>query len=60
MFVCTGRAIIAVNMNSEISGPGTHIRPDDMALYDPATKRWRSLLSPPGRPAVADPRLGRQ
>jgi len=52
-FVWTGRAIIAVNINAVLSGLGTHVRPDDMALYDPAANRWTKLAVPPGRPSMA-------
>ena len=52
-FVWTGRAIIAVNINAVLSGLGTHVRPDDMALYDLAANRWTNLVAPPGRPSMA-------
>ena len=53
LFIWTGRAIIAVNLNASVDGPGVRIRPDDMATYNPATKRWFRLAAAPGRPAVS-------
>ena len=52
-FAWTGRAIIAVNINALMSGSGSNIRPDDMALYDPAANRWTKLVAPPGQPTMA-------
>lgn len=53
-FIWTGRGIIAVNLYSDITGPGTRrIRPGDMASYDLATGRWRVLPAPPGYPPPA-------
>jgi len=53
-FVWTGRAIIAFNLDASISGPGGfRIRPDDMALWDPAASRWRTLPPPPGHPPIS-------
>jgi hypothetical protein len=50
-FVWTGSRIIAVNLDGETSGPsGPQIRPDDLALYNPATSRWFKLPAPPHRP----------
>jgi hypothetical protein len=54
LFVWTGRAIIAVNLGAIVDGPGVRIRPDDMAMYNPAIKRWFRLAAAPGRPAVSD------
>jgi hypothetical protein len=52
-FIWTGRGIIAVNLDSDISGPGTsRVRPGDMASYDPASGRWHVLPAPPGYPAL--------
>jgi hypothetical protein len=52
-FVSTGREIIAVNLGGEVSGPhGPNIRPDDMALYDPADGKWSKLPVPPHRPGL--------
>ncbi len=52
-FVWTGREIIAVNVDGEVSGPhGPQIRPDDMALYNPATRKWTKLAVPPNRPGL--------
>jgi hypothetical protein len=50
-FAWTGRAIIAVNL--DFSGGRPLLRPDDMALYDPATGRWSRLPAPPGYPNLA-------
>ena len=52
-FVWTGSAIIAVNINAVLSGGGTPIRPDGMALYGPAANRWTNLPAPPGKPPMA-------
>jgi hypothetical protein len=53
-FVWTGGGIIAVNLYSDITGPGTRrIRPGDTASYDPATGRWHVLPAPPGYPALS-------
>jgi hypothetical protein len=52
-FVWTGRAIIAVNMGASIDGPGIRIRPDDMALYNPAAKHWSRLPAAPSRPVLS-------
>jgi hypothetical protein len=58
-FVWTGRAIIAVNLGADIGGHDGQpaIRPDDMALcdpalWDPAASRWLSLPAPPGYPGL--------
>lgn len=53
LFIWTGRAIIAVNLGASVDGPGVRIRPDDMAMYIPATKHWFRLAAAPGRPAVS-------
>jgi hypothetical protein len=54
-FIWTGRAIIAVNLDASITGPGGQrpIRPDDTALWDPATRQWRALPAPPGSPVLS-------
>jgi hypothetical protein len=53
-FVWTGSGIIAIDLYGSSSGPGTlRIRPDDMASYDPATGRWRTLPAPSGYPPLA-------
>jgi len=52
-FIWTGDAIIAVNLDSEVSGPGISIQLDDMALWDPASRHWTRLPAPPGRPAMS-------
>lgn len=61
-FVWAGRAIIAVNLDASIGGHGRQaaIRPDDMALWDPApgdmaANRWLGLPAPPGYPRLAAP-----
>ncbi len=52
-FIWTGRAIIAMNRYDDITGPGSRgIRPDDMALYDPGSRRWLHLAAPPGHPTL--------
>jgi hypothetical protein len=51
-FIWTGRTIIALNIGASIDGPGISIRPDDMALYNPATKHWSHLTAAPGRPII--------
>jgi len=43
----TGAAALAINMSTEISRPGRHVRPGDMAAWDPASGAWRRL---PGTP----------
>jgi hypothetical protein len=53
LFIWTGRAIIAVNLGASVDGPGVRIRPDDMAMYNPAAKRWFRLAAAPGRPALS-------
>lgn len=52
-FIWTGAAIIALNIGAFIDGPGPTIRPDDMALYNPATKRWSRLPTAPHRPGLS-------
>jgi len=52
-FIWTGNAIIAVNIGASVGGPGVRIRPDDMALYIPATKHWSRLAAMPRRPALS-------
>ncbi len=54
-FTWTGRAIIAVDLDASIGGHGSQgpIRPDDMALRDPATGHWQRLPAPPGYPKLA-------
>lgn len=60
-FVWTGRAVMAVNEDTTIgtgsasSGGGTgssHVTvgPGGTALFDPATRQWQSLSTPPGYP----------
>ena len=53
-FVWAGDAIIAVSTVIGRDGsPGHSILSGDMALYDPATRRWSDLPATPGHPAVA-------
>lgn len=52
-FIWTGAAIIALNIGTIVEGPGHQIHPDDMALYNPATKRWSRLPTAPGRPGLS-------
>ncbi len=49
-FAWTGREIIAVNL--DMTGGRPPLRPDDMALYDPATGRWSRLPATPGYPSL--------
>ncbi len=53
-FIWTGQGIIAIDLTATIFGPGpTHIRPDDMALYTPASRRWTRLPAAPHHPELA-------
>ncbi len=54
-FIWTGRAIIALDQGVNITSLGgrTEARPDDMALWDPGTGRWRRLPAPHGYPRLA-------
>jgi hypothetical protein len=53
-YIWTGRAILAVDLNTEISGPGSrHMVPGDMAAYDPVARQWLSLPSPPVHPTLS-------
>jgi len=56
-FAWTGRAIIAIDLDASIGGHDGQgpIRPDDMALWDPATGHWQRLPAPPGYPKLAAP-----
>jgi|SRR6266699_3837440 len=54
-FVWAGRAVIAVNLDATITGPGKHglhIRPGDIAAWDPASG-WRTLPAIPARPNIS-------
>ncbi len=55
VFIWTGGEIIAVNLNvgGELSAHGPAVRPDDMAMWDPASARWSRLPAPPGYPSLA-------
>jgi hypothetical protein len=52
VMVWTGDAALAINPGTEISGPGVHVRPGDMAVWDPASGAWRRL---PGAPRTLQP-----
>jgi hypothetical protein len=54
-FVWAGHAIIAVDLDASIgahAGQGA-LRPDDMALWNPAARQWLRLPAPPGYPRLA-------
>jgi hypothetical protein len=53
VMVWTGGAALAIDMNTEISGPGVNLRPGDMAAWDPASGAWRRLPGAP-RPPQCD------
>jgi hypothetical protein len=36
----TGRAEISLNASGEMTGPHVHVRPGDVAFWDPRSKRW--------------------
>jgi hypothetical protein len=46
-------AALAINLSTKISGPGRHVRPGDMAAWDPASGGWRRLPGTP-RPVQCD------
>jgi len=58
-FVWTGRAIIAVNegasagTGSSSGGSHTTVGPGIMALFNPASRRWQHLPTPPGYPHLS-------
>lgn len=55
-YTWTGRAIIAIDQDTDIGNPGDCIlQEDDMALYDLATRHWTRLPAPPGYPKLAAP-----
>jgi hypothetical protein len=56
-FAWTGHGVIAADLYGGGFSPSGQrpIRVDDMAGYDPATGRWRSLPAPPGYPPLAAP-----
>ena len=49
-YVWAGNAVMAVDQNSTVSGPGLNIRPGDLALYQPTAARWTGLPAMPGDP----------
>jgi hypothetical protein len=49
-YVWAGNAIMAVDQNSTVSGPGLNIRPGDLAMYQPTAARWTGLPAIPGDP----------
>lgn len=60
-YAWTGRAVLAVNVyGTRYVGAGPDMKSlptprDEMALYDPATGRWRTLPAPPGHPWLGGP-----
>lgn len=50
VMVWAGGAALAINMSTKISGPGRHVRPGDMAAWDPASGAWRLLPGVPRPP----------
>ncbi len=50
VMVWAGGAALAINMSTRIDGPGRHVRPGDMAAWDPASGIWRTLPSAPRPP----------
>jgi hypothetical protein len=54
-FVWTGRAVIAVNEDASVGTGSSHLTvgPGDMALFDPGTRRWQRLPTPPGYPRLS-------
>ncbi len=51
-FTWAGHRIIATDLDATVSGPHLHLRPDDLASYNPTTRRWQLLPVLPGRPAI--------
>jgi hypothetical protein len=53
-WVWAGDAILTVDAEPNPDGPtGHYILSGDMAMYDPATKRWTALPATPGHPPLA-------
>jgi hypothetical protein len=50
-YVWAGDAIMAVDQNSQVSGPGLNVRPGDMEMYQPGAARWTGLPAVPGHPS---------
>jgi hypothetical protein len=50
-YVWAGDAIMAVDENSQVVGPGINVRPGDMEMYQPAAARWTGLPAVPGHPS---------
>ena len=49
-YVWAGDAIIAVDQNYEAPG---NLRPDDVNMYQPTTRRWTGLPAVPGYPSLS-------
>ena len=52
-YVWDGDAIIGINQDSVLSGPGVNEQPGDLALFRPATGRWTALPAVPGHPSLS-------
>lgn len=50
-YVWAGNAIMAVDQNFQVAGPGINARPGDMEMYQPAAARWTALPAVPGHPS---------
>jgi hypothetical protein len=50
-YVWAGNAIMAVDQNFQVAGPGINARPGDMEMYQPAAARWTGLPPMPGHPS---------
>jgi hypothetical protein len=50
-YVWAGGAVIAVDQDFQVSGPGINVRPGDMEMYQPAAARWTGLPAVPGHPS---------
>ncbi len=44
------RAAATAAARTKISGPGRHVRPGDMAAWDPVSGAWRTLPGAPRPP----------
>jgi hypothetical protein len=50
-YVWAGNAIMAVDQNFQVAGPGLNVQPGDMDMYQPAAARWTGLPAVPGHPS---------
>jgi hypothetical protein len=50
-YLWAGNAIMAVDQNFQVAGPGINVRPGDMEMYQPAAARWTGLPAVPGHPS---------